>query len=78
MLETILENYPDEIFIKADGLDEAIIGIEYNTMCLIYSTSKCVEIMNKTMKAEEVEEWLEHNTFGAGGEGLLIYCEDRF
>ena len=28
LLESILESYQDEEFLKADGLDEAIIGVD--------------------------------------------------
>ena len=28
ILDSIVENYPDEEILKADGLDDAIIGIE--------------------------------------------------
>jgi len=43
MLERILENYPDEEFLKADGFDDAVIGYNCNNMVLIYSISKCIE-----------------------------------
>lgn len=47
MLETILENYSEEEFLKADGFDEAIIGVDEKTMRLIYSVSKCLKILEK-------------------------------
>jgi len=48
-LESILENYPDESFLKADGFDEAVIGVDENSMRLIYSVSKCIEILREDM-----------------------------
>ena len=41
MLDKILEWFPEEEILKADGFDEAIIGIDIDTIRLIYSTSKC-------------------------------------
>ena len=45
MLEGIIENFPEEEFLKADGFDNAIIGFELATMRLIYSKLKCVEVL---------------------------------
>ena len=49
MLDKIIEWFPEEELLKADGLDEAIIGIDDLTMRLIYSVSKCIEILSKEM-----------------------------
>jgi hypothetical protein len=40
VLDRICELYPEESFLKADGFDEAIIGVDPKTMCLIYSIKK--------------------------------------
>ena len=40
--EEILNRYCDEDLLIADGFDDAIIGIEENTMRIIYSISKCI------------------------------------
>ena len=40
MIEKIVEAYYDEDFLKADGFDEAVIGVDEDTMRLIYSVSK--------------------------------------
>lgn len=45
MLEQIVENYYGEEFLKADGFDAAVIGLEENDLRLIYSVSKCLEIL---------------------------------
>jgi hypothetical protein len=45
MLEQILENYPDDSFLKLDGFDDAILGVDEKTMILIYSVSKILEIL---------------------------------
>jgi|TARA_Y100000389_G_C17143825_1_gene356275 hypothetical protein len=79
MLEGIIENYPEEEFLKADGFDKAIIGFELATMRLIYSKLKCVEVLmlDDEMDYEEAMEYLEYNTFNAYvGEKTPIWCDD--
>lgn len=45
LLDFLVEHYSDETFLKADGFDSACIGFDYKTRRLIYSTSKCVNIL---------------------------------
>jgi hypothetical protein len=46
MLEEILEYYPDETFLKADGFDDAVIGVEIaEPMRLVYSVKRVIEIL---------------------------------
>jgi hypothetical protein len=45
ILDALIETYPDEQLLIADGFDEAILGVEQNTMRVIYSVSKCLEII---------------------------------
>lgn len=81
MLEKILEAYYGEPIQKADGLDDAVIGIDTNSnhIRLIYSVTKCIEITMKDMSEEEAIEHLEFNTFGAYvGEQTPIWCYDNF
>jgi hypothetical protein len=79
MLEEILENHPDETFLKADGFDEAIIGLEEKSGRLIYSTTKCLEILVKDeeMTMEEAIEYFYYNVSGAYmGEQTPIFCTE--
>jgi hypothetical protein len=79
MLEEILENYPDETFLKADGFDEAIIGLDEKSGRLIYSTTKCLEILVKDeeMTMEEAIEHFYYNVSGAYfGEQTPIFCTE--
>lgn len=79
MLEIILENYPEEGFLKADGFDEAIIGVETKTNRLIYSVSKCLDVLKKEMTYEEAIEYFSINVSGAYmGEKTPIWCWDLF
>lgn len=78
ILNSIIENYPDEEILKADGFDNAIIGIETNTMRLVYDKSKMIEILmdNDGMEYSDAIEHLEYNTFCAYvGERTPIYIE---
>mgnify|MGYP003655981433 CR=1 FL=1 len=80
MIERILENFYDEEFLKADGFDEAIIGLEENNMRLIYSVSKCLEILER--EGLSSEDAIEHFTFNVSGayvgEKTPIWCWDLY
>lgn len=80
MLNEIVEYYYDEEILKADGFDEAVIGIEQNTMRLVYSVKKCIEILTlQGMSVEEAIEYFDFNTKGSYvGEKTPIWCDDMF
>ena len=63
--QAILEAYPDETFLFADGFDDAIIGVEENTLRLIYSVQNCIKILTSDMEYEEALEYFEFNVSGA-------------
>jgi hypothetical protein len=48
-INDILEWYPDDQFIRADGLDDAIIGVDEVSLRLIYSQRKVKEILMREM-----------------------------
>lgn len=56
-LNEILEAFPDESFLKADGLDEAVVGLEERSMRLIYSVDAVLS----------EEEAFEHFTYNVAG-----------
>ena len=77
-LEEILDNYPEEQFLKADGFDEAIIGVDPLSMKLIYCREKMVTILIKDdeMTEEDAIEYLEFNTWNTYfGDHTPIYIE---
>jgi hypothetical protein len=78
IIDSIVDNYPDEEILKADGLDEAIIGIEEESLRLIYSKKKCIEIfVNEGMDVEDALEHYYYNVVGSYvGEKTPIWCED--
>jgi hypothetical protein len=79
MINTIMECYPDEEFLKADGFDDAIIGLEQMSNRLIYSYTKCIDILCQEMGEEEAVEYFEYNVVNAYvGEKTPIWCYDTF
>ena len=57
--------------LKADGLDEGVIGRSYDMAVqesrLVYSVQKCIKVLvdRDGMTHEEAREYLEHNTLCA-------------
>ena len=49
-LNDILGSYPEEEFLKADGFDGAIVGIEANSLRLVYSVEIAVEMLEGRKK----------------------------
>ena len=79
MINKIIEQYDDQIFLTADGFDEAIIGVEETTMRLIYSVSKCISILMKDMTEEDALDYFYFNVSGSYvGEKTPIWCYDDF
>lgn len=82
MLEEIIELYEEETFLKADGFDEAIIGVseDFNApVRLIYSVKKCLEILMRDMNYEDAMEYFTYNVSGGYvGEKTPVWCWDNF
>lgn len=80
MLNEILENYPDDSFLKADGFDDAVIGLDEHSMRLVYSVSKCIAILRTEGMTEE--DALEHFSFNVSGayvgDQTPIWCNDSY
>ena len=79
LLEGIIEYYEEEEILMANGFDEAVIGIDDKTMRLIYSVTKCIEILmvEMEMDIEEAVEFFEFNVKGSElGDKTPIWCED--
>ena len=77
MLDKIVEWFPEDEFLIADGFNDAIIGIDSNSMRLIYSVTKCIDILSKEMDEEEAVEYFDFNVRGSYvGEKTPIWCTD--
>ena len=77
-LEEIIEMFPEEEFLTADGFDSAIVGIEPNSMRLVYDRDKMIGILMTDEEMEEIDaiEYLEYNTWNAYvGEKTPIFIE---
>ena len=80
MLEGIVEYFQDEEILKADGFDDAVIGIDTGTMRLIYSVTRCVEILIVGgMDMNYAIEYFDFNVRGSYvGEKTPIWCDDMY
>lgn len=77
-IEDLKERYEDEVFLTADGFDEAILGVDERSMRLIYSVSKCLEVLQRDMDEDQAREFFEYNVSGSYvGEKTPIWCEDE-
>lgn len=80
MREDILNAYPDIGFLFADGLDDAILGVDEASWRIIYSVTRCIEIFQgHGMSADEAAEYFDFNVKCAYvGEQTPIWCDDMF
>jgi hypothetical protein len=80
-LELLLDLYPEDEFLIADGFDDAVIGVDSASSRLIYSCKKCLEILVEVeeMDPEDAIEHFQYNVAGAYvGEKTPIWCEDSY
>lgn len=75
ILSKILEEYPEEGLIKADGFDDAIIGVS-SDIRIVYSLDKIIEILQKDMTEDEAVEFFYFNIESAYvGEKTPLYVK---
>jgi hypothetical protein len=77
-LDNIIEAFPEESFLTADGFDNCIIGLEAMSMRLIYSKSKIImQLVSEGLTLEEAFEHFSFNIEGSYvGEQTPIWCDD--
>lgn len=80
ILQSILEKFDSNEIMIAEGFDEAIIGIEEFSLRIIYSVTKCLEIIEAMgMPEEDALEHFYYNVQGSYiGEKTPIFCFDDF
>tara|TARA_R110000782_G_scaffold198_3_gene535 strand:+ start:60 stop:314 length:255 start_codon:yes stop_codon:yes gene_type:complete len=82
MLEEIIEQYQDEELLKADGFDEAVIGVaeDFNApIRLVYSVKKCLTILEKDMNETDAMEFFTYNVSGSYvGDKTPLWVWDNF
>lgn len=75
ILNRILDEYPEEGLIKADGFDDAIIGVS-SDIRIVYSLEKIIEILQKDMTEDEAVEFFYFNIESAYvGDKTPIYVK---
>lgn len=80
-LELLIDLYPDDTFLIADGFDDAVIGVDYGSTRLIYSCKKCLEILIEVegMDPMDAVEHFQYNVAGGYvGDQTPIWCEDSY
>jgi hypothetical protein len=78
-MSEILEIYKDFKLLKADGFDNAILGVDQSNdpVRLIYSVKRCLDILEEDMSSEEAMEYFSFNIECAYmGEETPIWCWD--
>lgn len=81
LVEIIQELYPDRVILTADGFDDAIIGFCERSDRVVYSITKCINILinEHGMSDEDAIEYFYYNVEGAYfGEHTPIFCNDNF
>jgi len=77
MMDEIIESFPEEELLKADGFDDALIGIDCKSMRLIYSANKCIEILMRHTDEKEAMRFYQEEIASAWfGDRTPIFCED--
>ncbi len=66
-LEQILEIFSEDELLKADGFDDAVIGIDAVKLRLVYDVDKMRSILvdQEGMSFDEAMEYLDYNVLGA-------------
>jgi len=76
--ERLLLFFDDEDLLFADGFDASIIGLDTNSMRVVYSKQKMIDgLVDGGMELDEAMEFLEYNTWCAYvGEKTPIYVDE--
>ena len=83
MIDRIKELYKEaevDNLLIADGFDDCIIGVNNEHTKVIYSYSKCVDVLinRDKMTKEDAVEFMEFNVVSAYmGENTPIWCKDE-
>jgi hypothetical protein len=65
-IQQIIEMYPEETFLVADGFDDAIIGIDEENGKIVYDIDKVITIlMRDDMSMDEAYEFYYYNIVGS-------------
>lgn len=77
MIDNIFEYYSNDQFLKIDGHDNALLGVDETTMRLCYSKKLIIENLMNDMSEDDAIEFYEFNINGAYvGEKTPILIND--
>lgn len=76
--EQIIEIYRDSSFYTIDGFDDAIIGVSDRDQKLVYSATKCVDILTKDIPYDDALEYFLYNVSGGNDGGVIIVDDLMF
>lgn len=65
-IDEIIELYPNDEFLFADGFDEAIIGVEEEGMRIVYDIGQIIRILMKDgMTTDDAYDFYHYNIVGS-------------
>lgn len=65
-IDTIIEAYPDEAFVIADGFDDAIIGVDEENGRIVYDIDQVITIlMRDNMSMDDAYDFYYYNIVGS-------------
>jgi hypothetical protein len=71
--------YPEENFLRMEGFDNAVLGVDERTMRLVYSKSKIMRQLIRSMDYESAMQHFDYNIQGAlDAENMPIIVNDMF
>lgn len=78
-LNELYNMYPEENFLRIEGFDDAVIGVEEITKRLVYSKSKIMRQLIRSMDYETAMQHFDYNIQGAlDAEHMPIIVNDMF
>ena len=78
-LNELYDMYPDDNLLRMEGFDDAILGVEERTMRLVYSKSKIMRQLIRSMDYETAMDYFYQNIDGVWvGDKTPIIVNDMF
>lgn len=78
-LNELYQMYPDENFLRMEGFDEAVIGVDEVSMRLVYSKSKIMRQLVRSMDYESAMQHFDYNIASALDQAFMpIIVNDMF
>lgn len=80
LFDRILSAYPDQWFLRANGFDEAIVGVDDTGTRLVYSANICIDIlMDKGLDEDQAVYYFESFMLNSdSGEDSPLFIQTEF